>query len=109
MIEIARHAGALVLRITEPQLQMYLIPQFKAAVAAQLVEKPQLLIFDLGAVQHIDSSAMGALFHFQKELATWGGRLRLANLTSKVQQIFKVTRSENAFDIRSNIDEALKR
>lgn len=108
MIEVTRHDGALVLRITEPQLQMYLIPQFKAAVAAPLIDKPTLVVFDLGAVQHIDSSAMGALFHFQKELATWGGKLRLANLTSKVQQIFKITRSENTFDIRNTVADALK-
>jgi anti-sigma B factor antagonist len=108
MIEVVRHGNAVVFRVKETQLQMYAIPQFKAAVTSQLVDKPKLVIFDMTLVEHVDSSAMGALFHIQKELKTWDGKLRVAHLTNKVMQIFKITKSENAFEICATVEEALK-
>lgn len=108
MLEVTRHGDALVLRVQEPQLQMYAIPQFKAAVTSQLVDKPKLVVFDLALVELVDSSAMGALFYFHKELNSWGGKLRVAQLSSKVMQIFKITRSENAFEIYATVEQALR-
>jgi anti-anti-sigma factor len=108
MIEVTRHGNAVVFRVQETQLQMYAIPQFKAAVTSQLIDKPKLVVFDMALVEHVDSSAMGALFHFQRELMSWGGLLRVANLNHKVMQIFQVTRTENAFAICDTVADALK-
>ena len=108
MIEVTRQGSAVVFRVKETQLQMYAIPQFKAAVTSQLVDKPTLVVFDMTQVEHVDSSAMGALFYFQKELKAWGGKVRVAHLTNKVMQIFKITKSENAFEICDTVADALK-
>lgn len=108
MIEVTRHGNAVVFRVQETQLQMYAIPQFKAAVTSQLIDKPKLVVFDMALVEHVDSSAMGALFHFQRELKAWGGKVRVAHLTNKVMQIFKITKSENAFAICDTVADALK-
>lgn len=108
MIEVSRQGDALVIKIVEPQLQMYAIPQFRTAVTQEIIGKPRLVVFDLAAVDHVDSSAMGALFHFQKELKSWGGKVCVANLSNKVLQIFKITKSENAFEIFDSVEAALK-
>lgn len=108
MIEVTRHGTALVIRVKEPELQMYAIPQFKTAVMTQLASKPKLVIFDMTLVEHVDSSAMGALFYVQRELKTWGGALRLTNLTNKVMQIIKITKSETAFAISDTVADALQ-
>lgn len=108
MIEVSRQGDALVIKVIEPQLQMYAIPQFRTAVTQEILSKPKLLVFDLAAVDHLDSSAMGALFHFQKELKSWDGKVSVANLSSKLLQIFKITKSENAFGIFDSVEEALK-
>jgi anti-sigma B factor antagonist len=109
VIEVSQHGNAMVIRVKEVQLQMYVVPQFKAAVVSQLAAQPKLVVFDMALVEHIDSSGMGALFYFQRELRTWGGELRIANLTSKVRQIFKIVKSENAFGIFETVADALKR
>lgn len=44
MIEVSPHDDALVIRITEQQLQMYAIPQFRAMVAEALLSKPKIVI-----------------------------------------------------------------
>lgn len=107
MIEVEKRNAALVLRVVEPQLQMYNIPQFKTAVTSILADKPALVVFDLGPVDHVDSSAMGALFHFQRGIKEYGGSMAVANVCTKVMQIFKVTKSEHAFPLFDSVDEAI--
>lgn len=108
MIEIERHPNAVVIRIREKQLQMYAIPQFKETVMPVLSEQPAFVIFEMGAVEHIDSSAMGAIFHFQKFVKEYGGRLGLADISNKVMQVFKVTKSDKNFEVFETVEEALK-
>lgn len=107
MIEVEKRNTAMILRVVEPQLQMYNIPQFKTAVTSILSEQPPVVVFDLGPVDHVDSSAMGALFHFQRGIKEYGGIMAVANVCTKVMQIFKVTKSEHAFPLYDTVDEAI--
>ncbi len=108
MIEVSPHDEALVIRITEQQLQMYAIPQFRAMVAEALAHKPKIVIFDLELVDHMDSSAMGAMFHFLKAVREYGGNLGVTHVSSKVMQVFKVTKAETQFPIFETPDAAIK-
>lgn len=108
MIDVTWHGNALVFRVQETQLQMYVVPQFKNAVSSNLADKPRLIVFDMTQVEYVDSSAMGAFFYFQKQLKTWGGKMRLAHVTNKVMQIFKITKTEDAFEICDTVAAALK-
>lgn len=108
MIEIERHNGAVVIRVVEAQLQMYVIPQFKTAVKQAIEDKPKIVVFDMGPVDHVDSSAMGALFHFQKIVREYGGRIALANVTNKVMQVFKITKSDTNLEIYDTVELAIK-
>lgn len=108
MISVERDNGVAIITVEEPQLQMYVIPQFKTAVKTVLDEKPKMVIFDLKIVQHVDSSAMGALFHFQKFIKEYGGRIALANVSTKVMQIFKITKSDTNMEIFESVARALK-
>ncbi len=108
MISVERDNGVTIITIEEPQLQMYVIPQFKNAVKTVLEEKPGMVIFDMKVVQHVDSSAMGALFHFQKFIREYGGRIALANVSTKVMQIFKITKSDTNLEIFDSVARALK-
>jgi anti-anti-sigma factor len=108
MIEVSRQDEALVIRITEQQLQMYAIPQFRAMVAEALAGKPKIVIFDLELVDHMDSSAMGAMFHFLKAVREYGGNLGVTHVSSKVMQVFKVTKAETQFPIFETPAAAIK-
>lgn len=108
MLEVTRQNEATVIRITEALLQMYAIPQFKAQVNEALAEKPKLVIFDLASVDHLDSSAMGAMFHFLKVVHEYGGKLGIAHVSNKVMQVFKVTKAESTFKIFETVQDAIK-
>lgn len=108
MLEVNRQDEALVIRITEPQLQMYAIPQFRSLVAEAIAGKPKVVVFDLELVDHLDSSAMGAMFHFLKAVREYGGMLGITNVSSKVMQVFKVTKAETQFPLFETIDAAIQ-
>lgn len=108
VLEAHREKDVLIIKITEPKLQMYIIPNLRSMVKDCLADKPPCVVFDLSQVELFDSSAMGAFFGFQKNIQGWGGRMRLANLSTKLQQIFKVTKTENSFSIYATVDDALR-
>jgi anti-sigma B factor antagonist len=108
MIELSTEGKALVIKVTETQLQMYAIPQFKTMVIDALHAKPPLVVFDMETVDHVDSSALGALLHFQKHIQAYNGKMALANVTPKVMQVIKVTKFENNLQIFDSVAEAAK-
>lgn len=108
MIEVSNQGDVIVITVNEPQLQMYIVPQFLALVEKELKNRPKKIIFNLQNVEHIDSSAMGALFRFQKNAESWGGRVSVVHLSSKVAQVFRITKSEEMFSIFNTLEEALK-
>ena len=108
MIEVERQAGAIIVKFTDSQLQMYLIPQLKAAVQKLVDEKPARIIFDFEAVDHLDSSAMGAIFHFQRKVREYQGRISLIHVSNKIMQIFKITKSDGHLEVFETLERALK-
>lgn len=50
------------------------------------------VVFDLAAVDYIDSSGMGTIAHCFTRMAQSGGGLRIASLKERVKQLFKITR-----------------
>lgn len=108
MIEVSKQDGAVIIRFTETQLQMYVIPQLKAAVVKVLDEKPGHVIFDMVQVEHLDSSAMGAIFHFQRKIREYNGKLGLAHVSGKIMQVFKITKSDAHLEVFETLEAALK-
>jgi anti-anti-sigma factor len=108
MIEVSRQNGTVIIKFTESQLQMYVIPQLKTSVTTLLEEKPMHVVFDMEDVHHLDSSAMGAIFHFQRKIREYGGKLGLAHVSGKIMQIFKITKSDTHLEVFETLEEALK-
>lgn len=108
MIELSTEGNARVIKVREIQLQMYAIPQFKTSVLEALSAKPPVVVFDLSTVDHLDSSALGAMLHFQKHVQGYGGKMALAHVTPKVMQIIKVTKFENNLQIFDSVAKAAK-
>jgi anti-sigma B factor antagonist len=63
------------------------------------------VVLDMGGVEFVDSSGLGALIHMHKTLQLQG-RLTLCNVDPKVAQLFKVTRLERVFSIAESPDDA---
>ena len=65
-------------------------------------------VLDLSAVSFIDSSGLGALVGFYKQVRVGEGDVRLAGLQENVQKIFALTRLDQVFGLHSTVDEALE-
>ncbi|ADU65345.1 STAS domain-containing protein [Desulfurispirillum indicum] len=75
----------------------------------KLQEKgPQRVVVDLGRVQFMDSSGIGALVAGFKGLRAAGGDLRLCCIASPVEAIFQLTRLYRVFPIYGGRREALE-
>lgn len=66
------------------------------------------IIFDLHAVDFIDSSGLGILISMMRNAEENGIQFSLVRLRSEVKEIFEVTRLFRVFQIFDNVDAALK-
>lgn len=49
--------------------------------------RPKLLILDFSNVQFMDSSGIGLIMGRCKLMQIWGGRVKIANMSSKIEKI----------------------
>lgn len=72
-----------------------------------LLEKHRNFAVDCTKMEYLDSTGLGAMVFCMKSSNEYGGGLRLANLTPKVQMIFEITRAYRVFDIYDSLDAAI--
>jgi len=65
------------------------------------------ILINLGNVTTIDSSGIGELVSAYTTVTNRGGKLKLANLPPKVQDILQITQLVTVFDVFANEEEAL--
>lgn len=66
------------------------------------------VILDLGGVENIDSSGLGAIVASLKRIGDRGGDLKIARLQRKARLVFKITRAYKVFEIFDTVEEALR-
>jgi anti-sigma B factor antagonist len=66
------------------------------------------ILLNLGDVQYIDSSGLGALVSAFTTVRKQGGELKLLNLTNKVRDLMQITKLYTVFDITNDETEAVK-
>lgn len=64
---IERRDGAVIVRITD-ELHLCNAPQIRSTLLALIAEDPDRMIVDLGEVDFIDSTVLGALFEVRGKL-----------------------------------------
>jgi anti-sigma B factor antagonist len=107
-MQIAEHtiAGNIVLEILETRLGADKAPAFKEAVLAFLTANPASIVLDLGRVEFIDSSGLGAILGVLKRMPK-GSELLISRPTDAVASMLKLTRMDRVFTICKTVDEAL--
>ena len=65
-------------------------------------------VLDLGEVEFLDSTGLGALVALLTRVTARGGDLRLARMPKKVRMIFEITRAHRIFEIFETVEEALE-
>ena len=64
------------------------------------------LILDFCNVRFLSSAVLGLLMRISKKVYEQDGRLRLCNISSRLYEIFKITRLNKIFDIYDDVESA---
>ena len=64
------------------------------------------VIFDLSAVTHLDSSAVGTLIEFKRNVNAYGGEIVLAGLQPVVRGMFEIAKLDHFFAIVTSAEDA---
>ena len=73
----------------------------------QAESEPRVLL-DFKNVEHLSSAMLGVLITLNKRLAKRQGRLSLAGIQPQVYEVFKITRLDKLFTIRSTVEAAIQ-
>lgn len=90
--------GATVVRVGADRIDAAVAIHFKDAMRELTGSAQERVVLDLGAVNFIDSSGLGAIVSVLKFLAP-DRRLDLAALTPNVERVFRLTRMNEVFRI----------
>ena len=102
-----RKGSVLVISFAEEgSLEASNVMDFRESVMGLLKEGDKVVL-DLGKVNFMDSSGLGAIVALGRSLSRGGGELRLANITPHVRTVFELTRLHRAFEIYDTVEEAV--
>ncbi len=66
------------------------------------------IIFDLGLVNYVDSTGIGALVHIHTAAERKGAAVKLLNLTKRIHDVLQITRLSSVFGIFSDLQKAIE-
>jgi len=100
---VERRNGGMVVRLAG-ELDLYNVGEVSAALAQAVEQAPERLVIDLGEVDFVDSTALGALVEAGRGLEL---RMLLAAPGPDVRRALEVSGLASHFDVRNSVDEAL--
>jgi anti-sigma B factor antagonist len=106
-ITTENHGGRTILSVKEGRLDAHNSGELKDRILKTLEEGNRNLIIDLGDVQFIDSSGLGALLSGYKNANLRSSAFALANLQPRVRSMFELTRLHRVFEIYPGLQEAI--
>ena len=99
--------GRTLLMVKEGRLDAHNSGELKDRILKLFEEGGRDLVVDLGDVQFIDSSGLGALLSGHKNAIQRSTGFALANLQPRVKAMFELTRLQRVFEIYPGLREAL--
>ena len=94
-----------VVSILESRIDAAVALDFKDTMRSATADGPETVVLDLGMVDFIDSSGLGAIVATMKHLSP-ARKLVLAGLTPAVDKVFRLTRMDSVFCMFMSMDEA---
>lgn len=84
-------------------------PSLKKEIEALLAARKIQVVFDLQALELIDSSGVGAIVSLFKRVRQLQGDVKIARLSGQPAEIFKLLRLDRAFEIFDSTEAAIAR
>jgi len=102
-----RQAGSVSLLDVAGRLTSFEIGALREAVARLLKEGRKNVVLNLAGLQYLDSSGIGELARIYVSVVKAGGQLRAIGLSSKVEEVLRITQLYRVFPEFSSEEEAL--
>ncbi|KRW96429.1 STAS domain-containing protein [Paracoccus sp. MKU1] len=93
----------LTIRVDEKRLDAAIATAFKDRVRSMIAGGGAQVTLDLGGVEFMDSSGLGAVIAIYKAMPA-GRRLTLTGLTPNVERVFQLTRMDTVLTIRKTAE-----
>lgn len=97
-INFEEKAGVFIYRMTG-DIDINTSPDVKKSFDKTINAKKGKVVINLKDVGYVDSSGLATLVEIFKNLRTYGGKLKLTNLSGKVKGLFEITKLDKLFDI----------
>lgn len=98
--------GVKIITVADSRIDAAMAIQFKEDMRSETDGGPERVILDLSSVDFVDSSGLGAIVAWLKQMGA-GRRLDLAGLTPTVDKVFRLTRMDTVFRLFPSLDKAL--
>lgn len=82
-------------------------PDLKKAFDKLISKKTPKIVINLTKVTYVDSSGLATLVGILKDMRSYGGKMRLASMSSKIKSLFEITKLDKLFEIMANEEEAI--
>jgi len=99
--------GGLMICRVEGEIDINTAPEIKKAFEKIIVKKDPKVVINLSKVTYVDSSGLATLVEILKNMRSYGGKLKLTNLSPKIKSLFEITKLEKLFDIIAEEEEAI--
>ncbi|MGA7341168.1 MAG: STAS domain-containing protein [Terracidiphilus sp.] len=95
-------AGTRIFRLAGP---LTLANLFELQDALRKEPQPRVTVLDLGGVPYMDSAGMGAIINYYVHCQKKGATLVVAGVSSRVMELFKMTKVDTVIPLRAAFDE----
>ena len=92
-----RHAGTVSLLDVSGSLTSFEIGQLRDAISRLVKEGRKNIVLNLSRLQYLDSSGIGELAKAYVSVVKAGGQVKVVGLSSKVEEILKITQLYQVF------------
>jgi anti-sigma B factor antagonist len=107
LIDVKSERGVAVVEMLAKRLDASVAVSFKESVHEVIQSGKTRLVLDMGGVQFVDSSGLGALVSVLKALGPSHGSLSIANVQPSVAGLLKLTRMDKVFSIQPSVEQAV--
>jgi anti-sigma B factor antagonist len=91
----------------EGEIDINTAPEIKKAFDKLTSKKEPKILVNLEKVNYVDSSGLATLVEVLKNMRTYGGSMKISNMSPKIRSLFEITKLEKLFDIAITEAEAI--
>jgi anti-sigma B factor antagonist len=103
---VERHGAYQVIRVNG-FLDVSTSPRLREQIHRVAEEAPRVVIVDLGAIEFLDSSALGVILNGWRLMQTEGGVLAVVSSQERITKLFEITALNLSIRLFSSLDEAV--